>query len=79
MLTFFDHLCQRGSNGYSNRDMTMAKLKIVCFGPNYLRMANKYEGAAVVALGFDAVLEHAKIRLAFYDEIMNEIMKESKQ
>ena len=70
MLTRFEHIWQRSERGYSDRDMTMAQIKILCLPPETggLPMAtlqkkvNRHEAAAISALGFEGILRLIEIR-----------------
>ena len=61
MLTCFEHVWQRSERGYSDRDMTMAKLKILCLVPDTSKI-NRHEAAAISALGFEGILRLIEIR-----------------
>lgn len=71
MLTFFEHVWQRSERGYSNRDMTMAKLKILCLTPNRAP-TNKFEGAAIQALGIEGIMREIEIREVSFAELARE-------
>ena len=61
MLTCFEHIWQRSERGYSDRDMTMAQLKILCLPPETSKIT-RHEAAAISALGFDGILRLIEIR-----------------
>lgn len=73
MLTCDEHFRQREARGYSNRDMTMAKLKILCFGATPEQSnTNLHELRAVHALGFAGILEQLEVGAVSYRELAKE-------
>ena len=68
MLTCFEHVWQRSERGYSDRDMTMAKLKILCLVPDTSKI-NRHEAAAISALGLEGIMRLIEIREQSFAEL----------